>query len=227
MIKYVLWDIDGTLLDFDLAEDNSIRHCFEHFGLGTCSDEQLLDYKKINDKYWKALERGEISKKEVLEGRFIEFFSKYGIDDSITEDFNAYYQKALGSSSEFNPFAEEVVAYLRNKYRQFGATNGTKVAQEGKLQRSGLDESLEKVFISEELGIEKPSTEFFDHVFAYTDDYDKNSYVIIGDSLTSDIQGGVNAEIKTIWFNPKGHKNHLDLAIDYEISSLDQVKEIL
>lgn len=227
MIKYILWDIDGTLLDFDLAEDTSIKHCFEYFDLGPCPDEWLADYKQINDKYWKALERGEITKKEVLEGRFEEFFTKYGIDTSITEDFNRHYQKALGSFSEFNPFAQEIVAYLSSKYRQFGATNGTKVAQEGKLERSGLDQALEKVFISEELGIEKPAPGFFDHIFSYMDDYDKNSYVIIGDSLTSDIQGGVNADIKTIWFNPKGHDNHLKLRTDYVISSLDKLRDIL
>ncbi|MDD7306040.1 MAG: YjjG family noncanonical pyrimidine nucleotidase [Peptoniphilaceae bacterium] len=227
MIKYILWDIDATLLDFDLAEDNSIRYCFDYFDLGFCSADKLLAYKKINDKYWKALERREIDKKQVLIGRFVEFFNKYGYDASIAEDFNEKYQKSLAKFSEFNPFAEEIVAYFHGKYRQFGATNGTKIAQVGKLKKSGLDKSLEKVFISEELGVEKPAKEFFDYIFSYIGDYNKNSYVIIGDSLTSDIQGGVNAAIKTIWFNPKNHQNTLNLRTDYVIKSLKDLKEIL
>lgn len=227
MIKYILWDIDGTLLNFDLAESKSIKQCFDYFDLGSCSDELLEDYKKINDKYWKALERGEIGKQEVLEGRFVEFFKKYGIDDKISKDFNKHYQKSLASTAEFNPYAKEIVDYFQGKYRQFAATNGTKVAQDGKLKKSGLDKVLEKVFISEELGFEKPSTGFFDHIFDYTDDFNKDSYVIIGDSLTSDIRGGVNAGIKTIWFNPKKLDKNVDIKCDYVISSLDNLKCIL
>lgn len=227
MIKYILWDIDGTLLNFDLAEDKSIRQSFEYFNLGKCSDELLADYKKINMKYWKALERGEIGKKEVLEGRFREFFNKYGIDNKIIRQFNEYYQRALASTGEFNPHAYEVVDYFQGKYRQFAATNGTKVAQDGKLKKSGLDKILEKVFISEEVGFEKPSIGFFDRIFSYTNDFDKQSYVIIGDSLTSDIQGGVNSGIKTIWFNPKKIEKNIDISCDFIISSLDELKDIL
>lgn len=82
-VKYLLWDIDGTLLNFELAEEAAIRTCFQDFNLGDCSDEMLNEYKIINKKYWQRLENGEISKKEVLEGRFCEFFSKYGFDVSI------------------------------------------------------------------------------------------------------------------------------------------------
>lgn len=227
MIKYILWDIDGTLLNFELAEDKSIRQSFEYFNLGSCSDELLEDYKKINIKYWQALERGEIGKQEVLEGRFKEFFNKYGINDKITTKFNEYYQKALASTGEFNPHAYEVVDYFKGKYKQFAATNGTKIAQDGKLKKSGLDKILEKVFISEEVGFEKPSLGFFDYVFKYTQDFDKDSYVIIGDSLTSDIRGGINAGIKTIWFNPKKIEKNIEIRCDYIISSLDELKNIL
>lgn len=86
-IKYLLWDIDGTLLNFDLAEEIAIRTCFHDFKLGKCSDEMLEEYKKINKQYWQRLECGEISKKEVLEGRFRDFFSCYGIDLSIVSRF--------------------------------------------------------------------------------------------------------------------------------------------
>lgn len=227
MIKYVLWDIDGTLLDFDLAETRSIKFGFEKFNLGTCSEKMLDDYKKINDKYWKALERKEISKREVLEGRFVEFFEKYGIDPKISEDFNYTFQRSLARFSDFNPHAKDMVSYLKKSYRQFGATNGTKVSQEGKLKKSGLDKDLEKVFISEELGFDKPSVEFFDHIFSYTEDFNKDSYVIIGDSLTSDIKGGVDSFIKTIWYNPEKKEKTIDIRTDFEIFSLKEIKNIL
>lgn len=227
MIKYILWDIDGTLLDFDFAEEKSIRACFDHFKLGLCNDIMLEDYKKINSFYWKALERGKIRKKEVLEGRFVEFFEKYKIKTDIVEQFNEEYQKYLAYFVEFNPNAKKVVEHFKEKYRQFAATNGTKTAQDGKLEKSGLNKILEKIFISEEIGHEKPSREFFEKIFSYTKDYNTDSYVIIGDSLTSDIKGGIDSLIKTIWYNPKRKENNLGISPDKEISSLDQLIKIL
>lgn len=226
-IKVILWDIDGTLLNFAEAEKAAIRTCFGMFGLGECTDEMLADYSEINRNYWKRLERGEISKKEVLEGRFREFFAKYNLDVSAAEKFNTQYQVSLGDTVVFYPNGLEVVQALKGKIPQYAVTNGTKIAQDKKLKNSDLIHILDGVFISEMVGVEKPGVGFFEKVFETIGEYDKSEVMIIGDSLTSDIQGGNNVGIVTCWFNPGGKKEETDLRIDYEIRNLDEVLKIV
>lgn len=226
-IKVILWDIDGTLLNFAEAEKAAIRTCFGMFELGECTDEMLADYSEINRNYWKRLERGEISKKEVLEGRFREFFAKYNLNVSVAEKFNTQYQVSLGDTVVFYPNGLEVVQELKGKIPQYAVTNGTKIAQDKKLKNSDLIHILDGVFISEVVGVEKPGVGFFDKVFETIGEYDKSEVMIIGDSLTSDIQGGNNAGIVTCWFNPGEKKEDTDLRIDYEIRDLGEILKIV
>lgn len=219
-MKKILWDIDGTLLNFDLAETAAINKCFEIFSLTKPTEEMLKIYKDINNIYWQRLERNEITRDEVLLGRFRDFFNKYGIDTKIVEDFNDNYQIQLGKTYVFNPFGKEIVRKLSTKYDQYAVTNGSLTAQKGKLEGSDLNKILLASFISEKIGFEKPDKRFFDYVFDKIGSHDLEDYVIIGDSLTSDMLGGVNAKIKTIWFNPENKSNHLNLPIDREIKSL-------
>ncbi|MCR4781483.1 MAG: YjjG family noncanonical pyrimidine nucleotidase [Lachnospiraceae bacterium] len=223
-IKYLLWDIDGTLLNFEMAEEAAMKELFLKYKLGELSEDLLSDYQNINRKYWEALERGEITKPEVLVGRFKEFFEKNGFDSEIAPSFNEDYQVALGSTVVYNPNAKETVLSFVGKYKQFAVTNGTTKAQVLKLKNSGLDQILDGVFISEEVGVEKPGVGFFDKVFEEVGSDNLNEYLIIGDSLTSDIQGGNNCGIKTCWFNPKGNINKTNLRIDIEISDIGDLK---
>lgn len=207
-IKIILWDVDGTILNFTESQKNAIRACFDKFGLGECSDEMLTDYDGINHKYWKALERGEITKPEVLTGRFLEFFEKYGLNTEVVPDFNEEYQIRLGDTICFYPGVKEMLEENKKQgLLQFAVTNGTKRAQVRKLSLSGLDEIFDAVFISEDVGAEKPNPMFFEPVLAkakeMTQDIDLMEIVIIGDSLTSDIKLGNNVGIKTIWFDEK------------------------
>ena len=160
-IKVIFWDIDGTLLNFEVAEESAIRKGFAAFGLGPCSDAMLAEYSTINRTYWQRLERGEITKQAVLEGRFQEFFSLHGLDPALAVPFNAAYQRNLGDTVCFYPYALETVQALRRHVLQFAATNGTKIAQDRKLARSGLGALLDGVLISEEIGAEKPDPAFF------------------------------------------------------------------
>ena len=226
MIKVILWDIDGTLLNFEEAEKHAIRACFAQFGLGECTDHMLADYSAINRVYWQKLERGEMSKPDILIGRFATFFEKYGLDISCAPAFNAQYQISLGDTVCFNPNGLEVVTALQGKVKQYAVTNGTKVAQQRKLERSGLNQLLDGVFISEDLGIEKPGIGFFHRVWEQIGQFDPTEVMIVGDSLTSDIQGGNNAGILCCWFNPKGKENATKLRIDYEIKDLTQILSI-
>ena len=226
-IKVVLWDVDGTLLNFKAAEKAAINTCFEIHGLGICTDEMLAQYSEINHGYWKRLERGEMTKQEILVGRFAEFFEKQGLDVSKASAFNEDYQIKLGDTVCFEENAMEVIHALKRVVKQYAVTNDTRVDQKRKLANSGLDQHLEKAFISDEIGIEKPMLGFFDAVWEEIGEYPKDEVIIIGDSLTSDMQGGVNAGILTCWYNPNGMKNTSGLKLDYEIQNLAQVLEII
>jgi len=226
-IKVVLWDIDGTLLNFAAAEKVAIRKCFEIHGMGECTDEMLAEYVEINHKYWKMLERGEMSKPEILVGRFAEFFRSQNLDVSKAEAFNADYQVRLGDTVCFEDNGIEVINALQGKVHQYAVTNGTRIAQKRKLANSGLDKLLEKAFISDEIGVEKPMIGFFEAVWAEIGDYEKDEVLIVGDSLTSDMQGGVNAGILTCWYNPKGMPNTSGLLLDYEIRNLQEILDLV
>ncbi len=227
MFKVILWDVDATLLNFEKAEEAGICGCFEKYNLGECTDEMLENYKGINRGYWQAMERGEIEKPVLLVKRFEDFLNAYGLDSSVAAGFNELYQILLGETVVFYENALETVQALKGKVLQCAVTNGTKVAQDGKLRNSGLDKEFDRVFISEVVGVEKPNKGFFDAVFAEIGEYAKDEVLIVGDSLTSDIQGGVNAGIKTCWFNPKGAENTSALKPDYEIRDIGEVLEIV
>jgi len=227
MFKLLLWDIDGTILNFLAAEKAAIKKCFEILKLGPCDDAMVERYSSINVRYWQMLERGEMSKPEILVGRFSEFFSCYGIDTSLAKAFNDEYQIRLGDTIVFTPHAIEMLDRYKGKIKQCAVTNGTKIAQSRKIDRSGLDNVFDDIFISEDVGYEKPALEFFKAVFDKIGAYNPEEVLIIGDSLTSDITGGINAGIKTCWYNP-GHKENANhLPIDYEIADLSELVSIV
>lgn len=225
--KYLLWDIDGTVLDFLASESYAIKTLFKKYGIGECNDEMLRAYSQINVKYWSLLEKNLMTKPEILVGRFREFFEKFGIDSSIAESFNKEYQLALGDYIEFVKDAKELLLSQKGKYVLVAVTNGTKAAQDKKLHLSGLDKIFDAIFISEDVGFEKPNIEYFEHVFKKLDITDKSEVLLIGDSLTSDMRGGMNAGIDTCWYNPHHKENTYDIPINYEIDELIKLNDVL
>ena len=219
MIKAVLWDIDGTLLNFKKAQYAALYKCFGYFN-EYLDDEMVNDYDHINHGYWLMLEKGEIEKSVLLINRFTDFFSKYGIDIDPIE-FNKLYQVELGNTYVFNDNGYETVVRLKDMgIIQFAVTNGTKVAQNGKLKGSGLDKLLDEIFISEDIGYEKPDKRFFEPVIDKLGEYgiSKDECIIVGDSDSSDIQGGINAGIRTVHYT-----NELKSKADETISDLSMV----
>lgn len=227
MIKVILWDVDGTLLDFGAAEKVAIRQCFVSHDMGECTDEMLGRYIVINRKYWEALERGELTKPEVLVGRFREFFQTEGLPVEKAESFNEEYQVRLGDTVVFCDNAFDLIQKYKGQIKQYAVTNGTKVAQDRKLKNSKLDTLFDGIFISDVLGVEKPNKEFFDKVFESIGTYETDEVMIVGDSLTSDIKGGNNAGILTCWYNPKKLAPTPNINVDVEISNLWEIEQIL
>lgn len=224
--KYILWDIDGTLIDFHAAEEVCIRTLLREQGV-EITMEQFRTYQKINRGYWEALEKNEITKPEVYVNRFRDFFALLGVSHIDTAKFNADYQRGLAETVEMEKDAMEVLTTLSKTHKQYAVTNGSGVAQTGKLAKSGLDQIFEDVFISEVLGYEKPNIEFFEAMEKAIPGFDRKEAIIIGDSLTSDMRGGNNAGIINCWYNPRHLKNETDVRIDYEIDKLTDVYRIL
>lgn len=227
MYKYLLWDIDGTVLDFLASEAYAIRTLFRKYKIGECSDDMLKLYSEINVKYWQKLERNELTKSEILVERFREFFEKIGVDVTIAESFNIDYQLALGDCVVFTDNAKEILLSQKGKYVLAAVTNGTKVAQEKKLRLSGLNEIFDVIFISECVGAEKPNKAYFDCVFEKLGITNKSEVLIIGDSLTSDMKGGADAGVDTCWYNPTHKPNALDIPVTYEIDELIKIEAIV
>ena len=227
MIRALLWDVDETLLDFGAAQSAALKTLFSEFGLGPCTDAMVARYDAINHIFWQRLERGEITKPEVLIGRFNLFFSEYGIDPAVSVPFNDRYQLCLGDTIVCRDDCIQLLDFLRGKVRQYVVSNGTVIAQTKKLDRSGIGRRMDGVFLSEALGAEKPSPSFFDKVFDTIGPVDRSEVMIVGDSLTSDMQGGMNAGIVTCWYNRKGTPVPEGYRIDHVIANLWELLPLL
>ena len=227
MIRTVLWDVDGTLLDFSIAESTAIRSLFCEFDLGECTDEMVRRYSKINEGFWQRLERNEITKEQVLIGRFEAFFAEQGIDPGLAHPFNTKYQLCLGDTAVCRDDSLALVRSLRGKVRQYVVSNGTVAAQTKKLRLSGLGAQMDGIFLSDELGVEKPNKAFFDKVLEAVSPESLSDVMIVGDSLTSDIQGGINAGIRTCWYNPDRKPLPAEYTVDLVISDLHELIPLL
>ena len=226
MIKAILWDVDNTLLDFHAAESAAIKSLFREFGFGECKDEEVKRYAEINMSFWERLERNEITKDRVLVGRFEQFFKEKGIDPAFAPEFNDRYQLRLGDTIVYRDDSLNIIKTLKGRILQYVVSNGTVIAQTKKLKLSGLGELMDGVFLSERIGVEKPNIGFFAPIFA-TVPAKPSEMLIVGDSLTSDIKGGVNAGIPTCWYNPFGKTAPEGMRIDYEIRDLHEIFGIL
>lgn len=223
----VLWDIDNTLLDFQAAQRRGIMEGLKLFGR-QASDAQIAVYDRMNQKYWEMLERGEVTKKELELARFRDFFAAIGTEEIDVERFNDHYKNALAYEPALIDGAQDICAALRKMgVRQYAVTNGDPFIQRNKIELSGLDRYFDEIFISEELGVVKPQKEFFIKAAERIAHYCAEQTIIIGDSLTSDMRGGVNAGIDRCWYNPKQVPCTADFAIQYEIARLSEAEGII
>ena len=226
MYTTILWDLDNTLLNFNAAEKYAFDTCMENAGL-IPSAELLQRYDTINTSYWKMLERGEITREKLLKQRFVTFFEEIGVTNVDVPLIRDSYQKLLGSVYYYMDGALELCTKLHRTHRQYIVTNGVASTQRNRLALSHLGELMDGYFISEELGCEKPSADFFVKSFARIPDFKKEEAIIIGDSLSSDMQGGINAGITCCWYNPKEQPIPEHMKIDYSIRHLNELLPIV
>ena len=225
MIKHVLLDIDDTILDFKKAEAIAIRKTFQHIGIPV-DDALIKRYSEINQLQWERLERGELTREQVLVERFDILFEELGVN-APSEMAQATYEYLLGIGHYFIDGAEKMLKSLYGKYELYVVSNGTANVQDRRMKSADIVKYFKGIFISERVGFNKPSKEFFDAAFAEMEGFDPTCAILVGDSLTSDILGGKNAGIKTCWYNPKGKPPRADIVPDYEIKNLSELPELL
>lgn len=222
--KVLLVDIDDTLLDFQKSEDLAIRNAFTKNNV-PINEDTVNTYKKINIKYWQMFERKEIKKEDLLIQRFQELIDYYGFKGIDPVKFNNDYFDVLKNVPFELPGAYEFLDKVSKEMDIYAITNGVKQVQESRLAKVNITKFLKKVYISEEVGSQKPEKAYFDYVLKDLNIKDKSEVLILGDSITSDIIGGVKYGIDTVWYNPKGLKS--DLNYTYSIKNYDEFFEVI
>ena len=225
MIEFLFLDLDDTILDFHKAERIALSKTIRQFGVEP-TEEVLHRYHLINIWHWEQLELGKMTRAEVLTGRFKMLFQELGLDVD-PDQMQAGYEHNLSIGHYFLPGAEEAVDELSKKYRLFLASNGTAVVQKGRMTSANLYRFFEQVFVSQEIGHNKPSLDYFNACFDRIPGFDRSKAMIVGDSLSSDIKGGKNAGIRTCWVNPNHSPVRPDIQPDYEIEALHQLPKLL
>ncbi len=223
--KFLLFDADATLMDFHRSEHEAVSECLSFFGLPN-DESVILKYSEINAGYWKMLERGEIEKEKLYPARWRSLIDFYGFNCKA-EDISNKYIERLATKSYMLDGAEELCKKLYGKFKMYIVTNGQKDIQKSRLFPSPIFKYFDGCFISEDIGYEKPSIKYFDAVTSQIKDYDPTSAIIIGDSLTSDMQGGINAGIDTCWYNPQSKPLPEGYDLTYVVKSFTEIEDIL
>jgi YjjG family noncanonical pyrimidine nucleotidase len=226
-MKYtsLLIDIDDTLLDFLKCERHGFLKTCEEFNLKN-GEEIYPTYSQINDNCWKELEKGLLNRAQVTVTRFERLFKHFNLPLSA-EDFNNSYKQNLSKFSFQIDGAEDLLKTLSKHYQIYAVTNGTKYAQDRRIKSSGLKDYFNGIFISEVLGLSKPDKRFYDYVVDNIQEKDRQKMLIIGDSLSSDIQGGINSGIDTCWYNPHGKTAPRDMNITHTVKNFNELLNIL
>lgn len=223
--KILLFDLDDTLLDFSANEIDSLNKLFLHFGY-TFSDELFQVYNSVNKQLWTDYENGIIVLNDVLNSRFSETMLRLGeVVDGL--EWENLYRELLGNGCQLIEGALELCQSLSVSHRLFVATNGVTRTQIKRLKQSGLYEFFEDIFDSQSVGFQKPSKEFFDCVISHIKDFNKKEALMIGDSLNTDIKGGLMSGIDTCWINRKSQKCSAEIQSTYTVTSLVEIYEIL
>ena len=223
--KTILLDADGTIFDFDKAETYALQNALSTHGY-ECTSEVLCEYKRINASLWALLEQGKTTQSQIKPRRFEMLFESLGFSED-SSGAAASFIEYLSQGAFFLDGAVDILEYLSAKYPLYLVTNGITKVQQSRYELAGLGRYFKEAFISESMGVSKPYVEYFNQVFDAIGLKDKNSAIIIGDSLTSDIRGGNNAGIDTCWYNQFGKQNDTGITPTYEISALSDLKQIL
>ena len=224
-MKYttLFFDADDTLLDFHAAEEHALELILRDHNIPFNEDTHTL-YSRTNQEYWEAFERGEIPKSAIFVGRYKTFLERSGYTGDA-EAIAKGYEEYLSRQPQLIAGAFDILKKLAAKYDVYILTNGAERVQERRLKDSGIADAVKGVFVSETVGVPKPEKGYFDYVFKNIRETDKQKILLIGDSQSSDILGGINAGIDTCWYNPRGKSGKYSPT--YEIKDLSELEKML
>lgn len=225
MLRNLLLDLDGVIFNFKKAESVSLQNAFEFYHIAY--DKDTIDlYHTINDRLWADFEKGLVTKEEVTNGRFVKLFETLNVDVDA-KMFAKFYQDGLASSyflyGDVLPFLEE----MSSKLRIYAITNGVSKTAFQRLEGTDTRKYFLDVFVSEDLNAQKPSLDYFNQVMDRIKGFNKEESIIVGDSLSSDIQGALNIQVQSIYLNRYHKENISNIKPDYEVSSLEEVRDII
>jgi 2-haloacid dehalogenase len=224
-LEIILFDADRTLFDYDKAENAALKDTFFHFKFDYKADIHLALYREINEGLWRKVEKGEITPGELSDERFRRMFNKRLSEFDIKE-FSRLYLINLSKKSFLIHGAEEICRSLSERFRLAIVTNGYRKVQLGRMEGSAIKPFIEKIIVSEDVGYNKPHPGIFQYTFDALCHNDKDTVLMVGDSLASDIAGGIRFGIKTCWYNPDRKSVIPGLEPDYEITDLRELQTL-
>ena len=227
MAKYncIMMDIDNTLLDFDAAERKALLETLQQFSL-PCDEAAISRYHEINSSLWGELNKGKIRRDKLVVERFDRFVKEIGAAAKATE-LNRAYTEHLATHADVIPGAEEALQELAEVATMIAVSNGTESVERGRLKLSGFEKYFDDIFISEAVGVSKPNPKIFQIAMRKLGIEHSDKVLVVGDSLSADIQGGVNAGLDTCWVNRNGVENENGLTPTYEVKALSELYPIV
>lgn len=235
--KLVLIDLDDTLFDYPKTEEVAFRNTFKELGffveseLGNAKKEEIYEkikdrYKDVNLQLWKDLEKGAVDKDRLKVVRFEKIIEEFDLKYNPYE-MSELYLKKLGEGIFPFEATEKLCEYLHSKYKVGIITNGIKEVQHSRIENSTIAKYIDKIIISDEVGVNKPDKRIFEYAMNYFEIMDKSEVIMIGDSLGADIKGGQNAGIDTCWVNLRNNVNDTGIVPKHEVRKLEELFEIL
>lgn len=227
MAKYncIMMDIDNTLLDFDAAERKALLETLQQFSL-PCDEAAVSRYHEINSSLWGELNKGKIRRDKLVVERFDRFVKEIGAAAKATE-LNRAYTEHLATHADVIPGAEEALQELAEVATMIAVSNGTESVERGRLKLSGFEKYFDDIFVSEAVGVSKPNPKIFQMAMRKLGIEHSDKVLVVGDSLSADIQGGVNAGLDTCWVNMNGLENESGLTPTYEVKALSELYPIV
>ena len=225
MVETIFLDLDDTILDFQAAERRAISETLRRFRMEPTA-AVVARYHELNRQQWELLEEGKLTRPQVLIRRFQLLFAELGVE-AAPQAVQAVYERELSQGHFFMPGAQALLETLAPRYGLYLATNGTPAVQAGRIESAGIARYFKNIFVSEAMGANKPSPAFFQACFDAIPGFDPAAAIVVGDSLTSDIRGALNAGLRSCWYNPRGLPPRPDIVPDHTIRDLSELPPLL
>lgn len=223
--KKLYFDVDDTLIDFKAAEKVALPALFKEYQMDFTEEVEVY-YKTLNRQLWLALERGEITREQLMNRRFGQTMRYFG-QNIDGREMDERYRELLVDTVVLIEGAEQVLSELSKDYELYIVTNGVLKTQLARIRAANITSYFKRIFVSEETGYQKPQIEFFNYVFSNVQNFEKSTSLIIGDSITADIMGGFNAGIDTCWFNRYNQTVDISIQPTYVLKDLHELVGML